>query len=41
MIYTFVFIKGNAVGCDRQKAQKARSVFDLMKRDKNETNILL
>ena len=38
-IYIFFFIKGNALGYDRQKVQKARSMLDLIKRDKNETKI--
>ena len=33
------FIKGNALGYDRQKAQKATSILDLIKKDKNETKI--
>ena len=35
----FFFIKGNALGYDRQKAQKATSMLDLIKKDKNETKI--
>ena len=38
-IYIFFFIKENALGYDRQKVQKARSMLDLIKRDKNETKI--
>ena len=35
----FFFIKGNALGYDRQKAQKATSMLDLIKKDKNETKM--